>query len=658
MLLWPGMPGEFMGQLPVTLIFVLSASLIVALIYLPVLGGIAGRVSRALLGAPEAPLPMPEDRGRRSAFGRLVARIVLNPVGPVVAIALALAAIGGIVTTFMAHNAGVEFFVETEPERAIVHVRARGNLSLEESDRLVRSVEERILGVEGVEAVFAFTGKGGIQSGAGGEGPSDSIGQVQIELAPWDQRRPGEAILDEIRARVADVPGAIAEIALQQDGPQQGKPVQLQLSGLDFAALKEAAAIARARFEATDGLVDIDDTRPLPGIEWQIAVDREAAGRYGADIASIGPFVQLVTRGAMLDTMRLPEVDEEIDIRARFPDEHRRLSTLDTLKVSTERGLVPMANFITREPAPKLDEITRIDGLRAILVRADVDAETSDVTVIRELERWIAEAAPFPAGVKARFTGDREEQRESQQFLLVAFAGALGLMFVILLAQFNSLYNSFLVLSAVVMSVAGVLVGMLVMGQKFSIIMTGTGIVALAGIVVNNNIVLIDTFQDYASRMNRLEAIVKTAEDRIRPVLLTTITTMAGLMPMMFATSLDFASGAVLAGAPTALWWVQLATAVVWGLGTATVLTLVVTPAALALREWVTLGAYRGGRLLVETLRLAVSPSRARAYWADRRLARRLRGRAPPEILWELPAPETPLRPDELRRWSEIRAAE
>jgi multidrug efflux pump len=299
--------------------------------------------------------------------------------------------------------------------------------------------------------------------------------------------------------------------------------------------------------------------------------------------------------------------------------------------------MVPMANFMTREAAPKLDEINRRDGQRFFLVRADVDAETSDVAAITELEAWIAEENPFPATVAARFTGDREEQEESMQFLAMAFAGALGLMAVILLAQFNSVYASILVLSAVVMSVAGVLIGMLVMGQKFSIIMTGTGIVALAGIVVNNNIVLIDTYQDYARRMDPLQAIVRTAEDRIRPVLLTTITTIAGLAPMMFAVSLDFARGQIVWGAPTALWWVQLATAVVFGLGVATVLTLLVTPAALALRIWIERGAYAGGIWAIEALHRLRGRGTLRSYWRDRRLARALRRSPPPEIVWETP---------------------
>ena len=211
---------------------------------------------------------------------------------------------------------------------------------------------------------------------------------------------------------------------------------------------------------------------------------------------------------------------------------------------------------------------------------------------IATLTEWAKEVG-LPDGVTFEWTGDQEDQAESQAFLGQAFTGALFLMFIILLAQFNSLYNSVLVLLAVVLSTTGVLIGMMVMGQPFSIIMTGTGIVALAGIVVNNNIVLIDTYQDYSRYMPKLEAITRTAEARIRPVLLTTITTMAGLAPMMFGLSLDFFNGGYSIDAPTALWWKQLATAVVFGLGIATVLTLVFTPSMLALRVWVSAGAYR-----------------------------------------------------------------
>jgi len=350
----------------------------------------------------------------------------------------------------------------------------------------------------------------------------------------------------------------------------------------------------------------------------------ETAGRYGADVATVGAMVQLVTRGILLDTMRVDTSDEEIEIRVRLPAEYRLLSTLDTLKVRTRDGLVPLSNFITREPVAKLAEINRIDQKRYFDVKAGIAADTTITTTdadgqpievaananerIEYLTQYLQET-PLPAGISWEWTGDQQDQKESQEFLSSAFSAALGLMFIILLAQFNSFYNSVVVLLAVVLSTVGVLIGMLVMQQSFSVIMTGTGIVALAGIVVNNNIVLIDTYQEFSRTMPRIEAIIRTAEQRIRPVLLTTITTMAGLAPMMYGLSLDFFGGGYSVDSPTALWWKQLATAVVFGLGVATVLTLIFTPALLALRVWfwvyiaaigrglVRLGASRRGRI-------------------------------------------------------------
>ncbi|MEO0387537.1 MAG: efflux RND transporter permease subunit, partial [Pseudomonadota bacterium] len=767
MLFWPGIPGEFMGNLPVTLIFVLSASLIVALIYLPVIGGLAGRLSRMITRVSSAlrsglpwlvrfflallPLPvlffgflallrgeiapglvmfalgwmalsalggalLPAPRAdlartgyRRSLFGRVIHLIAGNPVMPFVSIAAVFGFVVMVFGYFGANNNGVEFFVETEPERAIAYVRARGNLGLEEKDALVREVEEIIAGVPGVKSIFAFAGSGGLNQQVGGaSAPLDTVGQVQIELDPWQERYAlgeagrGKAILAEINTQLATVPGIIAEISEQAQGPAQGKPVHLRLKGDDWAALQEATETVRTAFDGLPGLVDVEDTRPLPGIDWQIDVDVEKAGRFGADVATVGAMVQLVTRGLRLDTMRVDSSDEEIDIRVRLPEADRRLSTLDTLRVRTADGLVPLANFISRKPVPQLGQIDRSDGARYFDVKADVGdglqtvsrpdpaapADAQPVAILAPVDGggdivvaeaggfrggteahfrlvWTAEGetqaglardiaektvtlapvnpnerigvltawletADLPASVAWEWTGDQEEQAESQAFLGSAFLGALGLMFVILLAQFNSVYNAVLVLVAVVMSVTGSLIGMLVMGQPFSIIMTGTGIVALAGIVVNNNIVLIDTYQDYSRYMPRLEAIVRTAEDRIRPVLLTTITTMAGLAPMMFGLSVDFFAGGYTVDAPTALWWKQLATAVVFGLGLATLLTLVVTPAFLAVRVWAMKGAYGVFVLTLATLRGAGS----RAV-RDSRLQRSARAEPADDIVWQ-----------------------
>ncbi|MGR3434761.1 MAG: efflux RND transporter permease subunit, partial [Shimia sp.] len=754
MLFWPGVPGEFMGMLPVTLIYVLSASLLVALVYLPVMGGVSGRFSRWvgrmgeglrvwpwLLRAALVPvglivmfagamqllrpgylfeagtgiaatipgavifligcvmsaifLTAAEIRRKpkrirsghqRTMFGRFIKLIAGNPIMPLVTLGVVGFVVVTVFSTFGQNNNGVEFFVETEPEQAIVYVRARGNLSLEEKDDLLRQAEAIVVAHPAVQSTFSFAGGGGLNANTGGgSGPSDEIAQAQIELVPWeerpiiqertrllglvpftservDPRYDGTAALADLRAQLADLPGIQIEILNLAMGPASPKPVSLRLKGDDWDTLVAATATARTFMEGLPGLVDVGDNLPLPGIDWQIDVDVEEAGRYGADVSVVGAMVRLVTRGITLDTMRVPSSDTEIDIRVRFPEDDRVLSTLDTLRVRTANGLVPLSNFIERTPVPRVGTINRVaqtryfdvsaavapdlavivgeDGARTVVpaeAQAAEDARAEGLTVtpltaterVEAITEWL-ETDPLPLGVEWEWAGDQDEQAESGAFLMQAFAGALGLMFIILLAQFNSVYNSILVLTAVVLSTTGVLIGMLVMDQAFSIIMTGTGIVALAGIVVNNNIVLIDTYQEFSRYMPRIEAIVRTAEARIRPVLLTTITTMAGLAPMMFGLSLDFIGGGYTVNSPTALWWIQLATAVVWGLGTATILTLVFTPSMLALRVWATtyvkwiatalarLGSSRG--------------SRAAHDWALRREARRVKD---PEIVWE-----------------------
>ncbi len=774
MLFWPGVPGQFMQMLPVTLIFVLSASLLVALVYLPVMGGVTGRTERwfddrirqiaqghwlwhllllpiavvAVMLAGEA-VPffleaigaqfsgldatrilgsvvptlinvfalavctvlfaaiglagviavlvaimavfrrmrylrraisarvMPNRNEKiqagyqRSPFGWFIHMIAANPVAPLIAFCAIFVFVGSVTFYYMGNNRGVEFFVESEPENAIVQVRARGNLSIEQKDALVREAEAVVLEHPNVLNAFAFAGDGGLDVNTGGASPPlDTIGQVQLEITKWedrptayetwftvpiigyevqrrviDDRADGNRTMDELTAALRKIPGIQFDILALEQGPASAKPVHLRLKGDNWEELQAFTEEARAQFERTKGLKLIEDTLPLPGIDWQIDVDVEKAGRYGANVAAVGGMVQLVTRGLQIGTMRIPSSDEEIDIRVRLPEDERLLSTLDTLKIRTNDGLVPLSNFITRKPVQKLAQIDRVDQKRYFDVKADVidgmtatvtdeDGETTEVLMnpnerIAELTKWL-ESGVVPAGIDWEWTGDAEDQEESGAFLMQAFMGALGLMFIILLAQFNSIYNAALVLLAVVLSTTGVLIGMLVMNQPFSIIMTGTGIVALAGIVVNNNIVLIDTYQEYSKYMPRIDAITRTAEARIRPVLLTTITTMAGLAPMMFGLSLNFVDGGYTFNSPTALWWKQLATAVVFGLGIATVLTLVFTPSMLALRIWATTYVLWASQLLAK---LSMGrTSRAARDWA---LARQAKRQRLPEVIWE-----------------------
>ena len=591
MLFWPGVPGEFMGMLPVTLIFVLSASLIVALIYLPVVGGVAGQFSVLLEGRAlnlrrrhwlfragitligsiilymglmqlinpnfilgdiankQNPISIflmsfciligslfisvgigslkiikvqkrVDSKYRRTLFGKFIVLLTGNPIMPLVSIASVIATVILIFTLFTQSGKGVEFFVETDPERAIAYIQARGNLSINEKDQILSEAEELIIDEEGVSSVFAFAGDGGLNQFNPQGPPGDTIGQIQIELSPWDLRPPGlsgNTILSNLQDLLNTIPGVQSEIREQAVGPGAAKPVHLRIKGDDFESLVKSANKVREKFQNTKGLIKIEDNLPLPGIDWKIDVDVEKAGRFGADVVTVGAMVQLVTGGLLLDTMRVDTSDEEIDIKVRLPESDRLLSTIDSLKVRTGAGLIPLSNFITRTPVKKLAQINRVDSKRYFDIKADVEPDlvNNNEALITPTERisvltkWLEDEKPLENNVSYEWTGDDEDQKESQEFLTSAFAAALGLMFVILLAQFNSFYNSVLVLLAVILSTTGVLVGMIVMDQNFSVIMTGTGIVALAGIVVNNNIVLIDTYQDYSKYMPKLEAIVR-----------------------------------------------------------------------------------------------------------------------------------------------------
>ncbi len=717
MLFWPGFAGQFMATLPVTIIFVLSASLVVALIFLPVVGGVAGQISNSLSRISEglarthilvrlllllcvlamllfaaavmlnpsrifsgtsstastyAALPgvilfavnafflsivtgsirIPKRRrklmgsGKRSLFGYIMQFVVGNPIMPIVCVVAAFIAVVGVFRYYGDNNYGVEFFVDTEPEQLQVFVRARGNLSLAEKDSLVKIVENAIVGTEGISSVFAFTGAGGLQEAEGGSKPVDTIGVIQIEFDRWEDRQKAGGISADsrniqalIEDRLKNIPGIQADVQESSNGgPSQGKPIHLRFTGANWDELLDAVSHTRSYMDKLPALTFVEDTSPLPGIDWKIDIDMQEAGRYQTDVTTIGAMIQMVTRGIRVGSIRVPTYDGEIDVRARFPEEDRHLSTLDSLRVRTPNGLVPLSNFVLRVPVPKVGEISRFDQTRYIDIKADLqfgltNSEGKPITPnerIAVISDWLENDADLPNSVSWQWTGDQAEQAESEKFLIQAFLGALGLMFAVLLAQFNSFYNAVLVLLAVVISSVGVLLGLIIMQQPFSIIMSGVGVVALAGIVVNNNIVLIDTYQEYSKTMPKIEAIIRTAELRIRPVMLTSITTITGLMPMVFGFAINVVDGGYTVDTPAALWWKQLASAVVFGLGTATLLTLVITPSLLAIPIWAKKGAYRAVRGIA-----AVATGKNSRVSRDLNLYKSLRKNSNPTLLWE-----------------------
>lgn len=385
---------------------------------------------------------------------------------------------------------------------------------------------------------------------------------------------------------VNGVPGVLVEQQAIEAGPPSGKDVQIELSSYSPALLEQAVTLVRAHLESVEGLKEVSDSRPVPGVEWQIKVDRAEASRYGANIQLVGSYVQFVTNGVMLGTYRPDSADDEVDVRARFPHDERHLSAIKSLRVMTSTGLIPVGNFMVEQPAQQVGVINRVDGKRVYTVAANVDDHYLVDTKVKELQAW-RESIDLPSGIGVRFRGQDEEQAESKAFLLNAFLVALFIMGIILVTQFNSIYQALLVLAAVIFSTIGVFIGLLITGQPFGIVMNGIGVIALAGIVVNNNIVLIDTFDHlHKQGMPTFDAVLRTCAQRLRPVMLTTITTSLGLLPMVLKMNIDFRwPPEITFNAPSTQWWSQLATSVSFGLLFATMLTLVVTPALLVIGD-------------------------------------------------------------------------
>jgi len=586
LMFWPGVVGEFMKFLPLTLIATLSASLLMALIFVPTLGATISRgggsadptLAKGLAGTEAGDVKA--IGGFTGMYLRVLDTAISHP-GKVLSMSLAL--LIGVQVAYGQFGKGVEFFPDVEPERAIVQVKARGNLSVLEKDRLMREVEAHVLAVDAEQDEFAS-----VYTRTGQEGQSqeaeDIIGTITLEMTDWWARRKVDDILADIQTRAQNLAGVVVDRRTEQAGPPIGKPIQVQLATRYPKLLPDAVLRVRQGMAELGGFENIEDNRALPGIDWELSVDRAQAAKFGANVDLIGRSVQLVTSGIKLGEYRPDDSDEEIEIRARYPRAYRTIGQLDDIRAATARGQIPIGNFVTRQAKPRTGKISRSDGRRVMTVKSDVAPGLLADNKANQLRGWM-ETAQLDERIDVVFKGEDEEQNKAKAFLGKAFSVALFIMAVILVTQFNSFYSAFLILTAVIMSTIGVFIGLLVTGQPFGIVMGGIGVIALAGIVVNNNIVLIDTFDRLKETEGSIrDAILKTGAQRLRPVLLTTITTILGLMPMVLGMNIDFVERLVTTGAPAMQWWRQLATSIVFGLGFATVLTLVVTPSALMLR--------------------------------------------------------------------------
>jgi len=562
LLFWPGIVGEFMKYLPITLIVTLSASLIYALLFAPTIGAMFAKAH------------VEEGPKRDGLYMGIAKQAVAYPK---TVLLLAVALLVGVQYSYSQYGSGVEFFPNVEPEYGLMYVSARGNLSLQEMDRATAQAEERLLGWPGVSSIYTRVGQ---SRGGGQDIAEDVVGIIQYEFVDWRERKPAGEILDDLRGVMGDIPGVEVEVRVPEAGPPTGQAIQLRLSAVDPAGLADQARSVAARLAEIPGVIDIADGLPPPGVDWAIRVDRAKASQYGISPGMVGTVVQLVTNGLKLSDYRPAGVDDPVDIRLRLPDDRRTLAALDELRVQTSMGAVPLSNFVTREPERRVGTLNRIDGERTIIVSANIAEGFQTAAVQAEVLQAVEEIDL--GATRFRLAGSSEESDEASAFLAGAFGSAIFLIFVVLLAQFNNFTSVFLILMTVVMSTIGVFLGLMITGQPFGIVMSGLGIIALAGVVVNNNIVLIDTYDRLRREgWDKQEAVLQTCRERARPVVLTAVSAILGVLPIAMGLGLEIFHQEVTINAPSTQWWISMSSAIVWGLAFATLLTLVVTPAAL-----------------------------------------------------------------------------
>ena len=589
LLFWPGVSGDFMSYLPITVFAVLGWSLMYALIFAPTLGiALARRRGKG----KKLPENHQSEESAKTLFQPLIDVYLkaLNPIikSPIKFILASMLVIVGIFFAYGKFNGGQDFFAQIESQYGMLEVRAQGNLSIDEQREITLKVHEIVSEIEGVNNLYGYSSNDSSVV-YGSDVSRDQISSFLVELFPREQREKGsDVVFAAIREGISELPGIYATGQEMETGPPTGKDIQIQVSSSDRQALYKTVSQIRQWIDGNvEGIRNLQDTLPLAGIQWEVEVDRARAAMLGVNVADVGNMVQMVTGGIIIGEFRPDDADGEIEIRLRYPKQDRQLTTIDNLSVNTPNGPVSISSFSERIAKPRVDAIQRYDMLETVMILGNSkDGYLAD-NQTNEIGAWI-DQQDFGSSVKIRFRGANEEQANAAAFLSTAFSLAMSLMMIMLVMQFNSFYQAGLILFSVVLSTAGVLLGLIASQAPFSTVLTGVGIVALAGIVVNNNIVLIDTY-NYLRRNNSLltssEAVLAAAKSRFRPVMLTTVTTIVGLLPLANGISIDIVHRSYTVGGMVASWWQPLASAIVNGLAFSTILTLLLTPAMLLIPD-------------------------------------------------------------------------
>ena len=575
LMFWPGTTGEFMKYLPLTLIAILSASLVMALIFIPTIGMLIGK-PRQLSEGEQNNVAASENGDLQNLTGLPRRYIKLLSVAirhPLKVTAACFALVISVYFLYGVTGKGIEYFPAVDTNYGRITLMANSsNLSIDEKNLILQEAETRLLGkLPELKSIYSKTGD------------NQTIGYLSLTLVEWQYRDNSAMVFEKIKGLLSGFAGIDVLTSRQKDGPGSDLPFELSIAGADLDVLKDTLFRIKAILEAQPDVINIEHNGPTPGYEWHMDIDRSSAARFGADVTITGSMIQMVTSGLKVGSYRPDDSSDEVDIRLRFPVQDRHLESIDQLRLMTNVGLVPISNFTERRIAPKLDNINHTNGSRSVNIGAQLVEGAQLSQILPDIMAAI-KAENFSSELIFTLKGEQEELQESLQFLAKAFAIALFVMTMILVTQFNSFYQAALIMSAVVLSTGGVFIGLLVSGQPFGVIMCGIGVISLAGIVVNNNIVLIDTYNTLRERgMDAVQAVLRTGAQRLRPVMLTTVTTVLGLLPMALMTNIDLFNHQIEIGSPSTQMWNQLSIAISGGLTFATILTLVITPCMLVI---------------------------------------------------------------------------
>ena len=583
LIFWPGIAGEFMFFLPVTLLAILSSSLVMALFFIPVIGKIFG-TDKNFDKDQQNNLKLLETGNLNDIKGIQgkyieVLRFCLD--NPKKLIALTIVSLISIQIFYGKFGKGFEFFPPIEPDYAEVVIHARGNFSAIEKDKIVNQIEKEILKNKNIKNLYS---RSGMVKGDNRDESEDVIGAIKIEFIDWRKRPNANIIIEELKLQTKQFSGIYIEFIKKQDGPPKDKDIEIEIMNNNENQLNIDTAFIYQFLKEKKWVKNIDTDLNIPGIEWEISINRIKADQYGVDIQLIGNAIQMLTHGLKVTEYMPKDSDEEVDIVIKYEREYRTLDELDKILVEGKNGPVSLSLFVNRKPVNKTGKIARKNSTRSKSIKFDVTEGTVANNKVLEITEWLKLSKQLKSNVF--FTGQEEDQNEAKEFLIKAFFIAVFLITIILIATFNSFYFCLIILSAIIFSTIGVMIGLIISGKPFGIIMSGIGVIALAGIVVNNNIVLLDTYKTLRMGGEKIkDAILRTGAQRLRPVMLTTLTTFFGLVPMAIGLNINFLDFEINFGSPSSQWWLQLSNAIVFGVMFSFILTLIITPCLILIGE-------------------------------------------------------------------------